>query len=138
MSLALISLVGSVLDKIVPDPATAADAKFKLLELAQKGDMATLDADVRLALAQIDVNKTEAAMPGVFKGGGRPAALWVCVFALAYNFLLRPLLPWLLTVCGVHDVPPLPVIDGDELLGLMFGLLGLSGYRSLERIKGKA
>lgn len=135
---ALVPLLGKALDAVLPDPAAAAEAKIKMLELAQKGELAALDADVRLALAQIDVNKTEAAQPGVFKGGGRPAALWVCVFALAYNYLLRPLLPWCLTVAGMHDVPPLPDIGGDELFGLMSGLLGLATIRSVERIKGKA
>lgn len=39
----------STLDKIIPDPQQAADAKFKVLELAQKGELAVLDADMRLA-----------------------------------------------------------------------------------------
>jgi hypothetical protein len=43
-----------------------------------------------------------------------------------------------LTVVGVHDVPQLPDIGGDELFGLMAGLLGLSTIRSVERIRGKA
>jgi hypothetical protein len=128
----------SALEKVLPDAATAADAKLRLLDLAQKGELAALDAEVRLALAQIDVNKTEAQQPSIFKSGPRPAALWVCVASMGYTFLLRPLLPWCLTVAGVHDVPPLPDVDGEALFALLTGLLGLSGIRSVERLKGKA
>ena len=35
----LIPLLGSVLDKIFPDANAAADAKLKLMELAQKGEL---------------------------------------------------------------------------------------------------
>lgn len=135
---ALLPVIGAALEKLLPDPAAAADAKLRMLDLAQKGELAALDADVRLALAQIDVNKVEAAQPGTFKSGARPAALWVCVLSMGYTFLLRPLLPWLLTVAGVNDVPPLPEVDGEALFALLTGLLGLSGIRSVERLRGKA
>ena len=138
MLTALLPLLGKALDAVLPDPAAAAEAKIKMVELAQKGELAALDADVRLALGQMEVNKAEAAQPGIFKGGGRPAALWVCVASMGYTFLLRPLLPWCLTVAGVQDVPPLPDVDGEALFALLTGLLGLSGIRSMERLRGKA
>jgi hypothetical protein len=51
--------------------------------------------------------------------------------------ILRPILPWVLTVAGV-DVPPLPAIDTAEIGALLFGLLGLGGMRTAERLKNKA
>ena len=97
----------------------------------------TLKSETNLALAQIDLNKTEAQQPGIYKGGWRPATGWICVAGLGYTFLLRPLLPWILQVMGVQT-PILPAIDTMELLVLLGGLLGLSTQRMNERIKGKA
>ncbi len=36
-----------VLDRVLPDPAAKAEAQTKLLELAQKGELAHLEADVK-------------------------------------------------------------------------------------------
>lgn len=136
MIAALLPIIGTVLDKILPDPQAAADAKLKALEMAQKGEMAALDADMRLALGQLEVNKVEAGTD-VFRGGWRPACGWVCAFGLGYTFLLRPLLPWLVQVAG-WNVPALPAIDAEALMALLFGMLGLGGLRTFERIRGKA
>lgn len=133
---ALIPAVTTILDKVLPDPQAAADAKLKALEMAQKGELALLDADLRLALGQLEVNKAEATTD-LFRGGWRPAVGWVCVFGLFYNFVLQPILPWVVGVFG-GVVPPLPAIDNETLLVLLTGMLGLGGLRTFERIKGKA
>lgn len=129
------TLLGNVIDKILPDPQAAAEAKLRALEMAQKGDLAVLDADLRLALAQSEVNKVEAGTD-VFRGGWRPATGWVCAAGLGYQILLRPLLPWLMTVIGVQAVPPLPPIDMETLLVLLGGLLGLGTLRTREKLAG--
>ena len=133
---ALIPIIGNLLDKFIPDPAAQAEAKLKMMDMAQKGELAALDADMRLALAQTDINKAEATTD-VFRGGWRPACGWVCAFGLAYTFLLRPLLPWVVEAFGVK-VPALPAIDAEALMALLFGMLGLGGLRTYERVKGKA
>jgi len=56
---ALIPAVATILDKIIPDPQAAADAKLRLVGLAQKGELAALDADLKLALGQLGVNKAD-------------------------------------------------------------------------------
>ena len=132
---ALVSMLPGILDKIIPDPAAAADAKLKALELAQRGELAALDADLRLMLAQADINKAEASTD-LFRGGWRPACGWVCAAGLAYTFLLRPVLPWLASLAGA-DVQAMPEIDTDTLMVLLTGMLGLGGLRTVERIKGK-
>jgi hypothetical protein len=135
--IAAVPVIGKLLDKIIPDPVAAAEAKQRLFESMQKGELAYLDADVKLALAQIDVNKEEARDPSLFKSGWRPAVGWLCVAGFGYMAILRPILPWVLTVAGV-DVPPLPAIDTAEIGALLFGLLGLGGMRTAERLKNKA
>lgn len=135
--LQLIPFVGQVLDRVLPDPQVAADAKVKVMEMAQRGELAELDASTKLALGQLEVNKVEAASPDFFRGGWRPAVGWACVAGLVYQFLLQPILPWAVKVAGL-DVPPLPPIDGETLMVLLTGMLGLGGFRTLERVKGKA
>ena len=131
--LALIPLIGDVLDKVLPDATAAADAKLELMRIAQAGELAQLNADTSLALGQIETNKAEAASG---KAGAlwRPGAGWVCVAGMGYTFLAQPLLAWLSEIQG-WPVPP--IINTDTLLFLVTGMLGLGGYRSIERIKGK-
>ena len=133
---ALIPVLGTIFDKIIPDPQAAADAKLRAMEMAQRGELAVLDADMRLAMGQMEVNKAEATTD-LFRGGWRPATGWVCVFGLAYQFLAQPLLPWIVAVCG-GTVPPLPAIDNETLMVLLTGMLGLGGLRTFERVKGRA
>lgn len=136
MLASLIPLIGAIIDKAIPDPQTAAQVKLEAMKMAQTGELSVLDADLKIALGQIETNKTEAATDA-FRGGWRPAAGWVCVFGLGYTFVLRPLLPWLITLTGL-DVPPLPSIDTGDLMVLLGGMLGLGGFRTFERMKGKA
>ena len=131
----LIPAVSGILDKILPDPQQAADAKIKVLEMAQRGELAVLDAEVKLAMGQLEVNKIEAGTD-LFRGGWRPATGWACVFGLVYQFLLQPILPWVVALFGV-TVPPLPAIDNETLMVLLTGMLGLGGMRSFEKIRGK-
>jgi hypothetical protein len=133
---ALIPLIGTIVEKAIPDPQAQADAKIKVMEMAQRGELAVLDADLKLALGQLEVNKAEATTD-MFRGGWRPAVGWTCVAGLAYNFVIQPLLPWTVAVFG-GTVPPLPSIDNETLLVLLTGMLGLGGLRTFERIKGKA
>ena len=124
-----------IIDKVVPDPQAKAAMQLKMLELNQAGEFKQLEVDMQTALAQIAVNQEEAKSPGIFKGGWRPFAGWVGGIALAYQTLLRPLLPWIMTVLGLN-VPPLPVVDTQDLMVILTGMLGLGGMRTYERWKG--
>ncbi|MFC0708588.1 holin family protein [Azorhizophilus paspali] len=129
---ALLPTISGLLDRVIPDPQAKAQAQIELLRLQQDGAFRELDAALQTSLAQAKINEIEAASQSAFKSGWRPLAGYVCVGGLAYEFLLRPLLPWVLTVAGVQDVPPLPSLD-DVLFELLFGMLGLGTLRTLER-----
>lgn len=130
--LALIPLVGGIIDKVFPDADAAANAKLELMRLAQAGELAQLNAETSLALGQMETNKAEASS-GKAAALWRPGAGWVCVAGMGYTFLAQPLLAWLSAVQG-WPVPP--AIDTDTLLFLITGMLGLGGYRSFEKAKG--
>lgn len=133
----ILPVVGTLIDKLFPDKQAADEAKLKMMELAQKGELAQLDAQMQLALGQIETNKIEAASSDPFRAGWRPMAGWACSLGLFYEFLLRPILPWLVGLTGA-EVAPMPNVDIDQLMILLGGLLGLGGLRSFERVKGKA
>ncbi|AJE21130.1 holin family protein [Azotobacter chroococcum] len=129
---AVLPTISGLLDRVIPDPQAKAQAQMELLRLQQDGAFRELDAALQNGLAQAKINEIEAQSQSAFKSGWRPLAGYVCVGGLAYEFLLRPLLPWVLTVAGVQNVPPLPSLD-DVLFELLFGMLGLGTLRTLER-----
>lgn len=133
----LIPLLGTIFDRVMPDPAAAAQAKLQVMELAQRGELAGLEADTKLALAQMDVNKADASGASPMQRNWRPAIGWVCAAALAWDMILRPMLIFGLALAG-HALPVFPVLSTDQLYGLLFGLLGLGGLRTVEKVKGAA
>lgn len=133
MIAALIPVLGTLLDRILPDPKVAADAKLEMLKLAQAGEFKQLDADVQLATGQMDINKVEAASENVWKSGWRPGAGWICVAGLAYQVLFRPIFGWIAMNLWHWSAPP--TLEIDTLMTLLFGMLGLGAYRTVERVK---
>ena len=95
-----------------------------------------LDALSKSDAGQVELIKGDQQKP-LYDRGWRPGAAWICVFGMGYTYAMRPLLPWILTVTGVADVPALPAIDTTELFVMLGGLLGLGTMRHIERVKGK-
>tara|TARA_E500000305_G_scaffold44360_1_gene34395 strand:+ start:1757 stop:2152 length:396 start_codon:yes stop_codon:yes gene_type:complete len=125
---ALIGPVTGLLDKFIPD----ADEKARIAhELATMGEKHAQE----LALAQIEVNKAEAASGSIFKGGWRPAVGWVCASAFAYHFVLQPILLFVVALTGTQ-LPTLPEFDMSTLLPVLGGMLGIGGLRSYEKKQG--
>jgi len=63
--LSLIPVIGDVLDKVIPDPVAQAEAKVKLMELAQKGEFAEMNA-------RADIIKAEASSESWLAQSWRP------------------------------------------------------------------
>ena len=84
----VIGVAGKVLDKFVEDK----DLKTKLnAELKQQ--MISLD------LAQAQANIEQAKHPSIFVSGARPAIMWICAFALGWQFILAPIASWIILTC---------------------------------------
>jgi hypothetical protein len=130
---AFIPVIGSVLDKLFPDPNAAAEAKLKVMELAQRGELAALEADVKLATGQMEVNKAEAASGNAYASSWRPTIGYICAIGLAYNFIIHPLLLWAVAFGHIGITPPNLV--SDNLMELVFGMLGLAGLRTFEKVR---
>jgi hypothetical protein len=132
-----IPLIGKVVDRVLPDPAQQAEAKLKVMELAQTGELEQLHADTNLALGQLDVDKVEAASPNVFVSGWRPYIGWICGTSLAYAGLIEPISRFLAQVV-FHYMGAFPVLDTTITLQVLLGLLGLGTLRTYEKKNGVA
>ena len=121
----VIGVTGKILDKFVEDK----DLKTKL------------DAELRTQLISLDAlqaqaNIEQAKHPSIFVSGSRPAIMWICAFALAWQYILAPITSWALVVW--YPMITLPTLQTEELTGLIMALLGLGAARSLEKTKGVA
>jgi hypothetical protein len=136
MDLTAIFDIGTkLIDRVIPDPAQRDAAKLEMLKVQQSGELAQLAAETDLAKAQAAINQTEAANPNLFVSGWRPFVGWVCGLGLAYAFLIKPIAsPLIQKWCGV----PMEALDISTLLTLLFGMLGLGGMRTFEKMNGVA
>jgi len=127
----LTSLVGPVtglLDKFIEDKDQKAALAHEIATMGQKHAQEAM-------LAQLEINKAEAASGSLFKGGWRPFVGWTCGIAFAYHFVLQPLLIFVFAYIGL-ETPDLPKFDVGTLLPVLGGMLGIGGLRSYEKTKG--
>ena len=121
----LIGPVTGLLDKFVEDKDQKAKLAHDLATMADKHAQ-------QIALAQIEVNKAEAASGSLFKGGWRPAVGWGCAIAFAYHFIIKDLIIFGASFAGAE----LPEFDMGTLLTVLGGMLGIGGLRTYEKQKG--
>lgn len=131
--------IGTVIESVGKVASDLITTDKERMELELRGR----EIDQRTDLAQIDVNKQEAAHASVFVSGWRPAIGWIGAAALAYQFLLYPLMLWIWTLAqGAGHIPtnlqPPPVLKADELWVILSGILGIAGMRTYEKQKGVA
>lgn len=131
----VISLIDKVLDRVIPDPVKQAEMKIELLKLEQAGDFKALEFEAAQMAGQMDINKIEAASDSLFVSGWRPFIGWVCGVAFAIQFVVGPLLAYGAMVF-YDKVVKLPSMDWDQLMPVLFGMLGLGAYRTYEKVKG--
>lgn len=127
--------IGSIIDsvgKVAGDLITTEKEKREL-DLREKA------LDQAVDLAQIEVNKAEAASGSLFNGGWRPAIGWTCALALFcyyVPYILAATVLWIITVVNTGQLMPRPDLGIADLLGLVLSMLGMSTLRTAERFKG--
>jgi Holin of 3TMs, for gene-transfer release len=117
--------IGKLIDRLVPDKAAAERMKLEAAALASQQEF-------QMLLAQLEVNKVEAGTDK-FRGGWRPCIGWVGAIGLAYEYIIRPILTWA-SLNFDWAVPP--VLNIEQLLALITAMLGIGGYRTIEKLKG--
>lgn len=122
-------VIGKVIDRVWPDESKKAEALLEFEKFRETGQL-------QLMLAQIEVNKAEAAHPDRFVSGWRPAVGWVCAAAFGWHYIGAPFLEWAAALAG--NATAVPEVELGDLFTLMLGLLGLGGLRTYEKSKGVA
>ena len=124
---AILPLVSTVLDRVIPDN----NAKEKAKQEIEK----TLIANAtQISLAQAETNKIEAAHRSVWVAGWRPCLGWISALSFLFMFILQPLAQWVCALLGITVT--LPDFKTDVLIELTFAMLGLAGLRTYEKQKG--
>lgn len=120
----VIPVINKILD-FIPDPQQKLKAQQDIMAALQVWDA-----------QQTAINVEEAKSSSLFVSGWRPAIGWCCALALFYSYLIIPFATWGFAASHI-EVPPFPKLD-ENLWQLMFGMLGMGGLRTFEKIKGVA
>ena len=127
----LLNFIPSVVDRVldfIPNPEERRKAEEKI--------KSTLTDQIHeIALAQIEVNKTEAAHKSIFVAGWRPFVGWICACGVAWAFVLQPIANWIAAVIFAYN-QHFPEVDIANLIVLLTGLLGMGGLRTYEKSMG--
>lgn len=121
-----IEAIGNVLDGLFTSDEEKLDKQIILQRLAQQPN-----------LAQVELNKIEAQHRSIFVAGWRPFIGWVCGIALFYNFVVRDVVAWIITASGANLSMP-PELAMEHLMTILMALLGLGGYRTVEKLQGRS
>lgn len=132
-------VLGPIVDgflKFIPDKNAREAAKEELEDKM-------LTAMTSLVHGQLAINQKEAEHGSIFVAGWRPFIGWTCGFGIAWQFVVQPLLTWILTVIMLFaapdvELPPLPILNTGPLMTLIGGMLGLGGLRTYEKRLGIA
>lgn len=133
----IVAAVGQVADDLFTSDEERAKQDIEAMKVEL--DAAKVDAD--LIAGQQRINVEEAKSASLFVAGWRPAIGWTGVAALAYQFIVYPLLTWAWAwMQSLHWVPltvaPPPILDTNALMVLLTGILGISTARTFEKVKG--
>jgi len=128
----LIREIGQTVRQVLPDSGAQHDFDLKIAELADKAD----ERETTLMQGQIEINKIEASSSNLFVAGWRPFIGWTGGFALAYTWILSPLLKWVADLSG--HVVGLPALDPGAIYPIVVALLGVGTMRTVEKVNGVA
>ena len=121
--------VTELLSEFITDKDKAAEMAYKIATMAAEQAHAEV-------IAQIEVNKVEAANSSIFVSGWRPGMGWTCVAAYFLAYVGLPMLSFITELSGRHI--DLPTIDFNALSPVLLGMLGLGVMRSFDKVKGTA
>lgn len=127
-----IPLLGAFLDKaldFIPNPNEKAKRRAEL-------ETMLLSAANEAALAQTRINEKEAQHGSIFVAGWRPFIGWVCGSGLAWSFVGHPIFAWAVVLTGSSITPP--EVQTEAMISLVMAMLGMAGWRSLDKMKGVA
>ncbi|NTV08766.1 MAG: hypothetical protein HGA81_09235 [Chlorobium limicola] len=133
-----IPILGDIINAVsglVDDLHTSGEEKQKAEYDAREQDLKELGIYADLVKGQTAVNLAEAQHKSIFVAGWRPFLGWVGGAALAYQFLLYPMLCWIWMAFAPGVAHPEP-LSADLLWTVIAGMLGIGTMRTAEKVKG--
>ena len=125
----LVASVSALLSRVIPDKSERDKLAHEIATIAEKQSHDQI-------MAQLEVNKTEAAHKSLYVAGWRPFIGWSCGIAMAFNFIG---LPVVVTLSALYDTPlEVAPLDLEVMMPVLLGMLGLGGMRSYEKRTGVA
>ena len=123
----ILPAVTNVIGRFLPEDKEAKAKAEREIEQQLTTHLAKID------LAQLDINNTEAAHRSIFVAGWRPFIGWTCGVALAWTYVMTPILNFILAQTG--HLMELPAMDMSQMMPVLMGMLGLGGLRTFEKFK---
>lgn len=117
-ALAIVPVIGKILDRVLPDKAQNDAAKAQLAQMSLAGELAQV-------AGQLDIDKAEAASGNWFVAGWRPMIGWVCGVGLLSQIIVRPM------VLAFVPGSTFPSLDLSTLMTLIFAMLGIGVHEKL-------
>lgn len=157
-----VPVIGGLIDKLsngIDELVTSDEERGKIDIEKNQIELKRLTAELKEQHMQLQINMTQAQHPSIFVAGARPAIIWIGALGLAYEALLRPIGSWIImlnldinAILGdaafqnatseqidtLGDFYTLPSMNTELFMPIILGILGIGGYRTWEKIKGKA
>lgn len=125
----VLKLGSNIIERLWPDPKQQAEAKLKLLEMQQNGELQEL-------VAAAGIVKAEAESEHWLTANWRPLTMLTFVVIIANNYILYPYLSLFWSEAPSLSIPP----DMWELLKIGLGgyVVGRSGEKVVKLWKSKS
>ena len=123
----LLPAVTDVIGRFLPEDKEKRAAAEREIDKQLATHLAKID------LAQLEINKQEAAHRNIFVAGWRPFIGWSCGIAMCYAYIIQPITIFVLAQTG--NLVSLPTLNLSEMMPVLLGMLGLGGLRSFEKYK---
>lgn len=135
--MSIIGLIGKLFGGAATETAaSAADVvltsaeRVKTLITGQLPPDKQVEVELEFTRLQSAINQNEAQHASLFVAGWRPGAGWLGVIGLAYATIIQPVLVWVSV--NLKWIPP-PQLDTEVLTTILYAMLGLGLYRTLEK-----
>lgn len=129
----LVDSVGKAIDATVTSDEERMELENERIRTEREFHYQAAKLGADLNMAQVGLLKADATSGNWFQASWRPLIGWVGALALAYDFLLHPLLEWVVPL--VADSPHIPRLDTAQLYPVITGMLGIAGMRSFDKLK---
>lgn len=89
------------------------------------------------AIAHLWATLQESISSSLFKSGWRPLLGWVCTVGIGLDMFVPYLIKLIIMFTGSEiDTDAIPRLDREQLITMVLILLGVSGLRTVEKVKG--